>query len=69
VKPFIKIVNVVHVMPTRYSMDVDLKAVSDMAKSYGDATKRLKARASIRKVFEERYTSGKNRWFFQKLRF
>jgi len=69
VKPFLKIINVAHVMPTRYSMDVDLKSVADAAKTYGDVTKRLKAKASIRKVFQERYTSGKNRWFFQKLRF
>jgi len=69
VKPFLKIVNVAHVMPTRYSMDVDLKPVADVAKSYDDSTKRTKAKQTIRKLFQERYTAGKNRWFFQKLRF
>ncbi|KAJ3260759.1 60S ribosomal protein L27 [Boothiomyces macroporosus] len=67
VKPFIKVVNFNHVMPTRYSIDVDVKqAVS--ADSFKEPTQRIAARKAIRKLFEERYNSGKNKWFFQKLR-
>ncbi|CAG2161616.1 unnamed protein product [Oppiella nova] len=34
-----------------------------------DGAKKRKARREIRQLFEERYKSGKNRWFFTKLRF
>lgn len=30
---------------------------------------RLEARKTVKKVFEERYAGGKNKWFFEKLRF
>ena len=68
VKAFIKIVNYNHIMPTRYTLDVDLKNVvtpeclqsRDMKVA---AAKETKAR------LEERFKTGKNRWFFSKLRF
>ena len=69
VKPFLKLVNVAHVMPTRYGLDVDLKNIVDYSKIYGEKSQRSKVRSSVRKVFEERYKAGKNRWFFTKLRF
>ena len=34
-----------------------------------DQAKRRKARREVKARFEERYKSGKNRWFFTKLRF
>jgi len=68
VKPFVKLVNYNHLMPTRYSLDVDLKASIDLDK-VKDTTQRKKARAEVRKRFQERYVTGKNRWFFTKLRF
>ena len=34
-----------------------------------DQSKKRKARREVRSRFEERYKSGKNRWFFTKLRF
>ena len=56
-------------MPTRYSVpDVNLDSkysVADMK----DPAKRKKARNQIRCKFEERHKTGKNKWFFQKLRF
>ncbi|KAJ3039346.1 60S ribosomal protein L27A [Rhizophlyctis rosea] len=68
VKPFIKVVNYNHLMPTRYNLDIDLKSVVSQ-ESFKEPTQRITARKSIKKLFEERYNSGKNRWFFQKLRF
>ncbi len=38
----------------------------DVAK---DQAKKRKACREVRNRFEERYKSGKNRWFFTKLRF
>ena len=48
VKAFIKLVNYNHIMPTRYTLNVDAVQSRD---------------------FEERFKTGKNRWFFSKLRF
>eukprot|EP00164_Ancoracysta_twista_P000928 GFYU01001217.1.p1 GENE.GFYU01001217.1~~GFYU01001217.1.p1 ORF type:complete len:160 (-),score=46.53 GFYU01001217.1:126-536(-) len=68
VKPFIKVVNYTHIMPTRYGLDVDLKtAVTPEAAA--DPAQRTEACKSVAKIFTERYKSGKNKWFFTKLRF
>ncbi|KNC84658.1 60S ribosomal protein L27 [Sphaeroforma arctica JP610] len=68
VKPFVKIVNYNHLMPTRYTLDVALDGVvsKEIVK---DAAQRSAARKNVRKVLEERYKTGKNKWFFEKLRF
>ncbi|KAI9092407.1 ribosomal L27e protein family-domain-containing protein [Phlyctochytrium arcticum] len=68
VKPFVKVVNYNHLMPTRYNLDIDLKSVVT-AETFKEPTQRIQSRKAIKKLFEERYNSGKNRWFFQKLRF
>mmetsp|Transcript_27122 Transcript_27122/g.87055 ORF Transcript_27122/g.87055 Transcript_27122/m.87055 type:complete len:148 (+) Transcript_27122:32-475(+) len=74
IKPFIKSVNYNHVMPTRYTMDVDLKSVvtADIVGS-SNPTARQSCRKEVKKSLEEKYAaslaSGKNKWFFQKLRF
>lgn len=65
VKPFVKTINYSHIMPTRYNLDVDLKQVSESS----DPAMRVLTKKAVRKVFEERYNSAKNKWFFQKLRF
>ncbi|GAV64109.1 Ribosomal_L27e domain-containing protein [Cephalotus follicularis] len=68
VKAFIKLVNYTHVMPTRYTLDVDLKEVvtPDVLVS---KDKKVTAAKETKKRLEERFKSGKNRWFFSKLRF
>ncbi|KAJ7982006.1 60S ribosomal protein L27 [Quillaja saponaria] len=68
VKAFIKLVNYSHVMPTRYTLDVDLKDVvtPDVFQSID---RKVTASKEIKKRFEERFKTGKNRWFFTKLRF
>ena len=76
VKPFIKVVNYTHLMPTRYALEVELKSVvtTDLVTgSQANPTARQNARKEVKKLFEEKYNSslktGKNKWFFQKLRF
>ncbi|KAM5580212.1 large ribosomal subunit protein eL27 [Rosa sericea] len=68
VKPFVKLVNYQHLMPTRYTLDVDLKEVvtPDVLSS---KDKKVTALKETKKRFEERFKTGKNRWFFTKLRF
>ncbi|KAK7290010.1 hypothetical protein RIF29_04108 [Crotalaria pallida] len=68
VKAFVKLVNYQHLMPTRYTLDVDLKdAVTVDVLSAKD--KKVTALKETKKRLEERFKTGKNRWFFTKLRF
>ncbi|XP_077288407.1 ribosomal protein L27 [Arctopsyche grandis] len=66
IKPFIKVLNYNHLMPTRYIVDFDQKITM---KDLKDRAKKKKLRFATRVKFEERYKSGKNKWFFQKLKF
>ncbi|XP_020221499.1 60S ribosomal protein L27 [Cajanus cajan] len=68
VKAFLKLVNYQHLMPTRYTLDVDLKdAVTPDALHAKD--KKVTALKETKKRLEDRFKTGKNRWFFTKLRF
>jgi large subunit ribosomal protein L27e len=55
VKPFIKTINYNHLMPTRYTLELE------------GLSQREDAKKTVKKALEERYTSGKNRWFFTPL--
>lgn len=68
VKSFIKVVNYQHMMPTRYTLDVDLKDVVT-TDCVNNSTKRKEANKEAKALLEEKFKSGKNRWFFTKLRF
>nr|QBH73531.1 60S ribosomal protein L27e [Thermobia domestica] len=67
IKPFVKVFNYNHLMPTRYIVDIALEKTN--IKDLKDPMKRKKARYQAKVKFEERYKSGRNEWFFQKLRF
>ena len=56
-------------MPTRYSVDLIFGKANINKEVLKDPMKKKKARNMVRTQFEERYKSGKNKWFFQKLRF
>jgi large subunit ribosomal protein L27e len=67
VKPFIKVVNYNHLMPTRYNLELEgLKGVVT-ADTFKEVSQREDAKKTVKKAFEERYQSGKNRWFFTPL--
>ncbi|EIM87247.1 60S ribosomal protein L27 [Stereum hirsutum FP-91666 SS1] len=70
VKPFIKkTVNYSHLFPTRYSVELEgLKGVV-ASETFKEPSQREDAKKQVKKLLEERYTSGKNKWFFQPLRF
>ena len=69
VKAFCKVYNFNHLMPTRYSVDVNFDKGVVNKDAFRDPALRRKARFEAKMKFEERYKTGKNRWFFQKLRF
>ena len=67
VKPFIKIINYNHLMPTRYNLELEgLKGVVSND-TFKETSQREEAKKTVKKTLEERYTSGKNRWFFTPL--
>ncbi|MBA0769878.1 hypothetical protein Gotri_018569, partial [Gossypium trilobum] len=68
VKCFVKLVNYQHLMPTRYTLDVDLKDVVTVD-ALQTKDKKVAACKATKERFEERFKTGKNRWFFTKLRF
>lgn len=64
VKPFVKVINYNHLMPTRYTLDLEsLKGVISQD-TFKEPTQREEAKKTIKKAFEERYQTGKNKWFF-----
>eukprot|EP01129_Flabellula_baltica_P002227 TRINITY_DN12060_c0_g1_i1.p1 TRINITY_DN12060_c0_g1~~TRINITY_DN12060_c0_g1_i1.p1 ORF type:complete len:135 (+),score=28.23 TRINITY_DN12060_c0_g1_i1:71-475(+) len=67
IKPFVKEINLTHVLPTRYNVDFDLQSISGA--KLDDPTARSKAKNTARNVFQYRHRGGKNKWFFSKLRF
>jgi len=69
VKPFIKMINYNHLMPTRYTLELEgLKGVISND-TFKEVSQREDAKKNVKKALEERYQSGKNRWFFTPLRF
>lgn len=70
VKPFIKVANYNHLMPTRYALEMEqLKGLVSPETFREGVSQREDAKKTLKKLFEERYASGKNRWFFTPLRF
>ena len=67
IKPFIKTINYNHLMPTRYTLELEgLKGVVTND-TFKEVSQREEAKKTVKKALEDRYTSGKNRWFFAPL--
>jgi large subunit ribosomal protein L27e len=77
-KPFVKYVNVRHIFPTRYVVDIDLKKTVDEA-DLVDPERKVELKKNLKKVLYDRYLNQKDvssekkalgsTYFFQKLRF
>ena len=57
-----------YLFPTRYALELEGLKGSVTNETFKETTQREDAKKTIKKLFEERYTSGKNKWFFTKLR-
>merc|ERR1711953_775077 len=55
-KPFVRLINYNHLMPTRYSLDVDVKSVVNKDSLADPSTKRAGVKA-VKEKFSQRYTS------------
>ena len=66
IKPFLKCVNYTHIMPTRYSLECELKSVvtADIVAG-SNQTAKQNARKEVKKMFEDKYNvslkTGKNK--------
>uniref|UniRef100_A0A8C5L247 60S ribosomal protein L27 n=1 Tax=Jaculus jaculus TaxID=51337 RepID=A0A8C5L247_JACJA len=69
IKSFVKVYNYNHLIPTRYSVDIPLDKTVVNKDVFKDPALKHKARWEAKVKFKERYKMGKNKWFFQKLRF
>ncbi|KAM9887990.1 hypothetical protein OXX79_013224, partial [Metschnikowia pulcherrima] len=69
VKPFVKLVNYNHMMPTRYSLDVESFKNAVTPETLKEPTQKEEAKKVVRKALEEKHQAGKNKWFFSKLHF
>ncbi|WVN89602.1 uncharacterized protein L203_104829 [Cryptococcus depauperatus CBS 7841] len=69
VKPFIKVINYAHLLPTRYALELESLKGSVSSETFKEPTQREESKKAIKKALEERYQKGQNRWFFTKLRF
>ncbi|PIL28887.1 hypothetical protein GSI_08933 [Ganoderma sinense ZZ0214-1] len=69
VKPFIKVVNYSHLFPTRYALELEGLKGTVGSDTFKEVSQREDSKKQIKKLLEDRYTSGKNKWFFQPLRF
>ncbi|KAL8377868.1 hypothetical protein RB595_008518 [Gaeumannomyces hyphopodioides] len=67
IKPFVKLVNYNHLMPTRYTLELEGLKGTVTNDTFKEVSQREDAKKNVKKVLEERYTSGKNRWFFTPL--
>ena len=62
-----QVVNYSHLFPTRYALELEgLKGVVS-ADTFKEVSQREEAKKNVKKTLEERYVSGKNRWFFTPL--
>lgn len=62
VKPFIKVVNYAHLLPTRYMLELESLKGSVSSETFKEPTQREESKKAIKKAFEERYQKGQNRW-------
>jgi large subunit ribosomal protein L27e len=67
-KPFVKVYNCNHLMPTRYVLDLPVDKEIFNKNAIKDPAQKRKALAAVKTKLEEKYKTGKTRWFFQKLR-
>ena len=68
IKPFIKLVNMNHFLPTRYSFNIDTSGVSAQEK-LKDPAKRASMRKILKGRLQQKFRNGEGKWLFQKLRF
>lgn len=65
---FTQSINYNHIMPTRYALELDALKGALSADTMKESSQREDAMKNIKKVFEQKYQAGQNKWFFTPLR-
>ncbi|KAF8369116.1 rpl-27, partial [Pristionchus pacificus] len=68
-KPFIRVISYSHLLPTRYSVDVNFDKTSVNKEALKEPKKKRRALHEAKARLEEKHKAGKNKWFFTKLPF
>jgi large subunit ribosomal protein L27e len=63
-----QVVNYSHLFPTRYALELESLKGAVTSDTFKEPSQREDAKKTIKKLFEEKYTGGKNKWFFIPLR-
>ena len=63
-----QVVNYSHLFPTRYALELESLKGTVSPDTFKEPSQREDAKKTIKKLFEEKYTGGKNKWFFTPLR-
>jgi len=69
IKPFIKVVSLEHLLPTRCLSDADFDKTLVNKEAVKEPQKKRAALSNIKKEFETKYKTEKSKWLFTKLRF
>lgn len=65
---YVQVINYSHLFPTRYAFELEgLKGIIS-SETFKEPSQREDAKKTIKRQLEERYQSGKHKWFFQPLR-
>lgn len=60
--------NYSHLFPTRYTFELEGLKTAVSGDTFKEISQREDSKKVIKKHLEERYTSGKNAWFFKPLK-
>jgi large subunit ribosomal protein L27e len=61
-------INYNHLMPTRYVLELDSLKGAVSQDTLKEDSQKVDAKKNVKKVFEQKYAAGQNKWFFQSLR-
>ena len=64
----VQVINYSHLFPTRFAFELEGLKGTVSSETFKEPSQREDAKKNIKKQLEERYQSGKNKWFFQPLR-
>ncbi|KII74624.1 60S ribosomal protein L27 [Thelohanellus kitauei] len=69
IKPFIKVLNLNHVFPTRFTFDLKMKREDTSEEVLRTHKRRATVRRHLKEILEKKFATGENKFFFTKLRF
>jgi hypothetical protein len=64
----LQVINYSHLFPTRYALELEGLKGAVTQEAFKEPSQREDAKKTIKKLLEDRYTGGKNKWFFTPLR-